>query len=47
MDQLIANLNSFVPNLRRTVRLSGVGHWLQREPPTDASAALLEFLAGL
>lgn len=44
---LIANLRAFVPNLKRTVELPGVGHWTQQERPAAVNAALLEFLAGL
>ncbi|HLZ26741.1 MAG TPA: alpha/beta hydrolase [Chloroflexota bacterium] len=31
MSQLIPNLGRFVPNLRKTVMLSGCGHWTQQE----------------
>jgi pimeloyl-ACP methyl ester carboxylesterase len=44
---LIANLRAFVPNLKQTVELPGVGHWTQQERPAAVNAALLEFLAGL
>jgi pimeloyl-ACP methyl ester carboxylesterase len=44
---LIANLRAFVPNLKQTVELPGVGHWTQQERPAVVNAALLEFLAGL
>lgn len=47
MDQLIANLQGFVPNLRRTVVLPGVGHWTQQERPEEVNAELLKFLADL
>jgi pimeloyl-ACP methyl ester carboxylesterase len=47
MDQLIPNLSTYVPNLRRTVRLPGVGHWSQKERPAEVNTVLLEFLAGL
>ncbi|MGH7416924.1 MAG: alpha/beta fold hydrolase [Candidatus Rokuibacteriota bacterium] len=47
MDQLIANLSKFVPNLRRTIMLPGCGHWTQQERPKEVNAAMLDFLKGL
>lgn len=47
MDQLIANLKGFVPNLTDTVVLPGVGHWTQQERPDEVNARLLKFLADL
>jgi pimeloyl-ACP methyl ester carboxylesterase len=47
MDELIPNLQAFVPNLTRTVLLPGVGHWTQQERPEEVNAALLEFFGGL
>ena len=47
MDQLIANLAKFVPQLRRTLILPGCGHWTQQERPDDINSAMLEFLKGL
>ncbi|WP_405019907.1 alpha/beta hydrolase [Kitasatospora sp. NBC_00070] len=47
LDQLIANLQVFVPNLTRTVVLPGVGHWTQQERPDEVTAELLKFLGGL
>jgi epoxide hydrolase A/B len=47
LDQLISNLEMLVPNLTRTVVLSGVGHWTQQERPEEVNAELLKFLAGL
>ena len=47
MDQLVANLTRFVPQLRRTLILPGCGHWTQQERPDDVNAAMLEFLKGL
>jgi pimeloyl-ACP methyl ester carboxylesterase len=44
MDQLIANLSTFVPQLRRTVMLPGCGHWTQQERAAEVNAAMLEFL---
>jgi pimeloyl-ACP methyl ester carboxylesterase len=47
MDQLIANLAKFVPQLRKTLILPGCGHWTQQERANDVNAAMLEFLKGL
>ncbi|MGH7350117.1 MAG: alpha/beta fold hydrolase [Candidatus Rokuibacteriota bacterium] len=47
MDQLIANLAQFVPNLRRTVMLPGCGHWTQQERPAEVNDALIRFLKSL
>jgi len=44
MDQLIANLKQFVPNLTKTIMLSGCGHWTQQERPDEINAALIAFL---
>ena len=44
MDQLIANLARFVPDLRGTVILPGCGHWTQQERPGEVTDALLGFL---
>jgi epoxide hydrolase A/B len=47
MDQLIANLATFVPNLRRTVMLPGCGHWTQQERPDEVTTAMVDFLKAL
>ncbi len=47
MDQLIANLRTFVPGLRQTIMLPGCGHWTQQERPREVSAAMVDFLKGL
>src|SRR5690242_10361588 len=47
MDQLIPNLSRFVPNLRRTVRRPGCGHWTQQERVAEVNAEMLEFLKEL
>ena len=44
MDQLIPNLSKFVPNLNRTLMLSGCGHWTQQERPAEVNEAIVEFL---
>jgi pimeloyl-ACP methyl ester carboxylesterase len=47
MDQLIPNLASFVPQLRRTILLPGCGHWTQQERAPEVSAAMIDFLRQL
>jgi pimeloyl-ACP methyl ester carboxylesterase len=47
MDQLIANLSRFVPELRGTSILPGCGHWTQQERPTEVTDAILSFLRKL
>ena len=47
MDQLILNLSTFVPHLRRTVMLPGCGHWTQQERAREVNEAMLEFLKGV
>jgi pimeloyl-ACP methyl ester carboxylesterase len=47
MDQLIPNLNKFVPRLRRTIMLPGCGHWTQQERPQDVNAAMIDFLKSI
>ena len=45
--ELVASLQRFVPNLKRTIVLEGCGHWIQQERPDAVNAALLEFIRGL
>jgi len=47
MGQLIANLIHFVPQLRRTLILSGCGHWTQQERATEVNEAMIDFLRSL
>jgi pimeloyl-ACP methyl ester carboxylesterase len=44
MDQLIAGLSKFVPNLQETIILPGCGHWTQQERPAEVNAAMIKFL---
>ena len=44
MDQLIANLRLFVPQLSQTIMLQGCGHWTQQERAADVNEAMVEFL---
>ncbi|MEJ2008284.1 MAG: alpha/beta hydrolase [Acidobacteriota bacterium] len=44
MDQLIANLRIFVPQLSQTIMLPGCGHWTQQERAVEVSKAMVEFL---
>ena len=46
-DQLLANLKTFVPGLRKIQMLAGCGHWTQQERPNEVSAALVEFIRAL
>jgi len=42
-EQHIANLQSVVPRLVRTVMLPGCGHWTQQERAAEVNAAMVEF----
>ena len=46
-QQLIANLKTFVPELRATIMLPGCGHWTQQERPAEVNAAVIQFLREL
>jgi epoxide hydrolase A/B len=46
-QQLITNLSTFVPKLRRTVMLPGCGHWTQQERAREVNEAMLEFLKAI
>jgi pimeloyl-ACP methyl ester carboxylesterase len=46
-DQLLANMKSFVPGLRKIQMLPGCGHWTQQERPNEVNAALVEFIRTL
>ena len=47
MDQLIANLRHFVPQLHSTIILPGCGHWTQQERVSEVNQAMIEFLRQL
>jgi pimeloyl-ACP methyl ester carboxylesterase len=47
MQELLANLRAFVPQLKETLLLPGCGHWTQQERPLEVNAALIEFLKAL
>ena len=47
MDRHIADLTKFVPQLRRTIMLSGCGHIVQEERPREVNAAIIDFLRSL
>jgi pimeloyl-ACP methyl ester carboxylesterase len=47
MDQLVANLSSFVPKLQETILLPGCGHWTQQERASEVNAAMIDFLRRL
>ena len=45
--ELIANMRTWVPELRRSLMLAGCGHWTQQERAREVSSAMIEFLRGL
>ena len=47
MEQLIANLSTFVPRLRQTIMLPGCGHWTQQERTREVNDAMVEFLEAI
>ena len=47
MDQVIANLSKFVPQLRRTLLFPGCGHWTQQERAQEVNQAVIEFVQRL
>jgi pimeloyl-ACP methyl ester carboxylesterase len=47
MEQLLANLTNFIPQLRQRIMLPGCGHWTQQERPAEVNAAMIDFLRGL
>jgi pimeloyl-ACP methyl ester carboxylesterase len=47
MDQVIANLSKFVPQLRGTLQLPGCGHWTQQERAQEVNQAMLDFVRRL
>ncbi len=47
MDQVIANLSKFVPQLRGTLFLPGCGHWTQQEEAHEVNQAVLDFVRRL
>jgi len=44
MDQLIASLATFVPQLQGTILLRGCGHWTQQERAKEVNEAMIGFL---
>jgi pimeloyl-ACP methyl ester carboxylesterase len=47
MQDVIADLARFLPQLRGTIMQPGCGHWTQQERADDVNAAMIEFLRGL
>jgi pimeloyl-ACP methyl ester carboxylesterase len=47
MEQIIANLAHFVPQLRGSLMLPGCGHWTQQERPLEVNDAIIHFLQEL
>ena len=44
--EVVADLRTFVPNLRKSEILAGRGHWTQQERPAEVNEAMIEFLKG-
>jgi pimeloyl-ACP methyl ester carboxylesterase len=47
MDRVIANLTTYVPQLRGSIILPGCGHWTQQERAAEVNAAMIDFLRAL
>jgi pimeloyl-ACP methyl ester carboxylesterase len=47
MDQVVRDLPTLVPQLRRTVILPECGHWTQQERAAEVNVAMIEFLRDL
>jgi len=47
MDQIVASLSKFVPQLRGTLLLPGCGHWTQQERAQEVNQAMLDFVRRL
>ena len=47
MKELIPNLSTLVPQLRRTLILPECGHWTQQERSREVNAAMIDFLRNL
>jgi len=47
MDQAIANLSKFVPQLQGPLLLKGCGHWTQQERAQEVNEAMIDFLRRL
>jgi pimeloyl-ACP methyl ester carboxylesterase len=47
MQEALADLKRFIPQLRGTVVLPGCGHWTQQERPEQVNRAMIEFLRSL
>jgi pimeloyl-ACP methyl ester carboxylesterase len=47
IDQIIANLAHFVPQLRGSLMLPDCGHWTQQERPLEVNNAIINFIQKL
>jgi pimeloyl-ACP methyl ester carboxylesterase len=47
MDQIIANLSKFVPQLWKTLLFPDCGHWTQQERAQEVNQAVIEFVQRL
>jgi soluble epoxide hydrolase / lipid-phosphate phosphatase len=45
--EMAEGMNTWVPNLRKTVLVRGSGHWTQQEKPAEVNAAILDFLSDM
>ncbi len=45
--EMAIGMQTWVPNLKKTVLIKGCGHWTQQEKPVEVNQAMLEFLADL
>jgi len=45
--EMAEGMNTWVPNLRKTVLVKGSGHWTQQEKPAQVNAAILDFLSDM
>ncbi len=45
--EMAQGMETWVPNLKKTVLIKGSGHWTQQEKPEEVNRALIEFLSDL
>ncbi len=45
--EMAEGMQTWVPNLRKTVLIKGSGHWTQQEKPAEVNAAILDFLSDM
>ena len=47
MSEYLANMKTFVPELRESIILPGCGHWIQQERAAEVNAAMTAFVRSL